>query len=182
MATATARINCVTCGKERSTFKCGGCLQDYCFNHLTEHKKELSKQLDNIEVNRDLFRQTLTEHTSQPQKHALIQEIDQWERNSIKIIQQTAEEARQAVFKYTIGHAKELETKLNKLTDQLRESREENDFFETDLHLWNEELIRLTEELLKPSNISLRQENIPLVTKISIDAISGKYENNITSL
>lgn len=178
MTTATGRIPCVTCGKERSTFKCGGCSREFCFNHLTEHKQELNKQLDNIEVNRDLFRQALTENTSKPQKNALIQQIDEWERNSIKTIQKTADEARQAVLEYTTGHSRELETKLNKLTDQLRQSREENDFFEIDLHRWNDELSRLTEELAKPSNINLRHESTSLVTKISIDVISRKYGND----
>lgn len=41
--------------------KCGGCLKDFCFNHMTNHRQELSKQLDEIQITRDLFRQTLTE-------------------------------------------------------------------------------------------------------------------------
>ncbi len=51
--------------------KCGGCLQEFCFNHWGDHRQELSKHLDKIEVSRDLFRQTLTEQTTDQQKHAL---------------------------------------------------------------------------------------------------------------
>ncbi len=127
MATATGKARCVICGKEKSSYICGGCSQEFCFNHLADHKQELSKQFDGIEVNRDLFRQTLTEQTSNPQKHELIQQIDLWERDSIRKIRQTAEEARQLVLENTTGHIRELETKLNKLTHQLRQSREEND-------------------------------------------------------
>lgn len=175
MATATGRTRCVTCGKERSTFKCGGCSQEFCYNHLADHKQYLNKQLDEVEVNRDLFRQTLSEHTSKPEKQTLIKEIDKWEHDSINQIRQTANELRQTVLKHTTGYIREVETKLNKLTEQLRQSREENDFFETDLRRWNDELTQLTQELTKPSNINLRQDTIPLITKISVDVISGEY-------
>ena len=54
-----------------------------------------------LKLNAIYFRQTLTEQTTNPQKHSLIQQIDKWEQDSINKIQQTAEEARQLVFKHT---------------------------------------------------------------------------------
>ena len=63
MATTPGRSRCVTCGKEKATSKCGGCLQDFCNNDFGHHRQELSQQLDEVEVNRDLFRQALTEQT-----------------------------------------------------------------------------------------------------------------------
>ncbi len=73
MATSVpGRSHCVTCGKDnKATLRCGGCLQEYCFNHLTDHRQGLSKQLDEIEVARDLFKQTLSQQTAEPEKHAL---------------------------------------------------------------------------------------------------------------
>ena len=163
------RTRCVTCGKDnKATFTCRGCLEDFCYNHITDHRQDLSKQLDDIEVTRDLFRQTLTQHTQQPHKHISIQQINDWEYKSIKKIQQTAEEARQTLFEYTVGHIKQIEIDLNNLTDELRESRKENDFFETDLRQWNEQLNRLTKELNQPSNVYFRQESTSLINKFSI--------------
>ncbi len=173
MATATGKARCVICSKEKSSYKCGGCSQEFCFNHLADHKQELSKQFDEIEVNRDLFRQTLTEQTTDIQKYALIQQIDKWELDSIEKIRQTADEARQLVLQNTTSHITELETNLNKLTQQLKESRQENDFNETDLRKFQEELAWLTKALAKPSNISIRQDSIPLITAISIDITSS---------
>jgi hypothetical protein len=72
-----------------------------------------------------------------------------------------------------------MEMKLNKLTNQLRQSREENDFIETDLDQWKEELKQLSNELAKQSNITLRQESKPLVTKIYVDVPSGKYASYV---
>ncbi len=174
MATAAGKARCVTCGKEKSSYKCGGCSREFCFNHLADHKQELSKQFDEIEVNRDLFRQTLTEQTTNPQKHALIQQIDQWERDSIKKIRQTADEARQLALENTVRHITELETKLNKLTDQLRQSRQENDFNEIDLQEFRRKLTQLSEELEKPKNISIQQNSSSLVDNICVITTNRK--------
>jgi hypothetical protein len=62
-AATPSRSRCVTCGKDN---KVTLCLQEFCYNHLTEHRQELSKQLNEIEVARDLFRQTLTQQTAEP--------------------------------------------------------------------------------------------------------------------
>jgi len=56
MATATNKPYCVTCGKERIAYKCEGCLQSFCFNHLAEHRQQLDKQFDELENQRNLFR------------------------------------------------------------------------------------------------------------------------------
>jgi chromosome segregation ATPase len=169
MATATGKNHCAICGKERRTVLCDGCSQTFCYNHLNDHRQELSKQLDEVEVTRDLFRQTLTEQTSQPRKHSLMKEIDDWECESINKIKQAANEARQLLSKHINGHIIEIEAQLNKVTNQLRQSRQDNDFVETDLNQWKEELHRLTEKLTKPSSIILRRDSAPLVNKINVD-------------
>ena len=51
--------------------------------------------------------------------------------------------AREMLLKNTTGQFLEIEAELDRLTNQLRESREENDFFETDLRQWKEELARM---------------------------------------
>jgi hypothetical protein len=38
MATAAGRNCYVSYDKEKATFKCGGYLREFCFNHLGEHK------------------------------------------------------------------------------------------------------------------------------------------------
>ena len=50
MATATDKTQCLTCGNDKPTTRCVGCLQHFCFTHLTEHRQQLNKQLDEITV------------------------------------------------------------------------------------------------------------------------------------
>jgi hypothetical protein len=169
MATTTSKTRCTSCGKEKATFRCGGCSEEFCRKHLEDHRQELHKELDEIEVNRDLFRQSLTEYIEEPNNHIMMQQINQWERNSIKKIRQAAEEARQIVLKNTDTYSRQLETKLDHLTNQLRESREEDDFNEINLHQFQEELKQLTHELTKPANISIRELSTPFISKISVE-------------
>ena len=178
MATGTGKGRCITCGKEKSAVKCEGCSQIFCFDHLIEHRQQLSLQLDDIEMNRDLFRQTLNEHMNDPKKHLLIKQIDQWEKDSIHKIQQTAEQCRQLVLQHTNEHLNEIEINLNKLTNQLRETRKENDFNEIELNQFKQKLEELAQELNKPRNISIQHDCSLFINQISVVIPSRKYVYN----
>ena len=168
---STAKVQCVTCTKDRGTVQCHGCSQSFCFKHLTDHRQQLSQQFDEIEMTRDLLRQTLTEYTSNSQKHPFINQIDRWEQDFIDLIRKTAEKARQHMQKYTTGYLSKMEKKLNDLTKRLRESREDDDFVETDLQQWNEQLTQMNEQLIKPTNIKVKRSSTPLITMINVEIV-----------
>ncbi len=93
MTASTGKIHCDTCGKAKATYKCEGCSQSFSFDHLADHRRVLGDELTEVEHKRNEFRQSLTEQKTNPQKHSLIQQINKWEQDSIKIIEQTAEKA-----------------------------------------------------------------------------------------
>lgn len=157
---------CVACNKKNAITKCEGCSQSFCFNDFGNHRQELNKKLDEIESNHDLIRQSLVERTKEPKKHPLIQQIDQWELESTNKIKQIADENRESVFRFTMSHHKQLETKLNELTSQLKKSRQENDFIEAHLDHWSKELTQIQEELIKPSDIKTNCDSTPFLAKI----------------
>ena len=108
MATTNGKTRCVICDKEKATLRCGGCLQEFCYKHLGDHRQNLNKQLDEIEVNRDLLRQTINEQTANPKINSLIEQIDKWEEDSIRKIQQTL--PRYNTFHTLISHRTRCET------------------------------------------------------------------------
>ncbi|CAF0804283.1 unnamed protein product [Adineta steineri] len=144
-------------------------ITEFCFNHLTDHRQELRKQLDDVITTRDVFQQTLNEQTNDLEKHGLIEQINEWERMSLKTIQQTAEEERQKVYKYASVHRRQIKFDLNKLSEQLGKSREENGIDDTNIRDWNEELNRLEKELIKPLCIKLELDTSPLINAISVN-------------
>ena len=174
MATASGKARCATCGKEKSAVRCEGCQQIFCYDHLSHHRQQLSEQLGEIEINRDLFRQTLNEQIQHPQQSTLIKQIDQWEYESIRKIQQTAKECKQLLLQRTNEHFHQIEMRLSKLTDQLRQTRQENDYNETDLNQLKQKLTHLTSELDQLPNVSIKKDSSPFINKISVVISSSK--------
>ena len=134
MATPNNEIQC-------ATLRCIGCLQEFCFHHFVEHQQQLSKQLDEIEQHRNLLQQIIN-----PQDDSLIQQVDQWERESIEKIKQTAQEIRQSVLAHTHENIISNGDKVDQLTEQMSKS----------------------------SNIFIQQTQISLIDKIQVQ-FSGKY-------
>ncbi|CAF1374226.1 unnamed protein product [Rotaria sp. Silwood1] len=174
MATGTGKAQCSKCNKVKSAVRCEGCLRMFCYEDLPRHHQELSKELDEIESNRNLFRQTLTEQTREPKNHSLIKQINQWEEDSIKKIKQTAHECRQILLQHMAEHITQIEVNLAQLTDKLKETRQENDFNEIILNQFKNTLTQLAKELDKPLNISIKQENTVLINPISVVVSSSK--------
>lgn len=158
MATPNSEIQC-------ATLRCIGCLQEFCFNHFVEHRQQLSKQLDTIKQDCDLFQQGRN-----PQADSLIQQIDQWERESIEKIKQTAQEIRQSVLVHIHENITSIKDKVNQLAEQMKYSREQNSMNENCFNGWKEEL----EQMSKPSNIFIQQTQTSLINQIQVQ-FSGKY-------
>ncbi|CAF3956265.1 unnamed protein product, partial [Rotaria sordida] len=169
MATGTSKVRCSGCDKEkRRVVKCDGCSRLFCDHCLPRHHQELSEELDEIETSRNLFRQALNEQIQDSKNHLLIKQIDQWEEDSIRKIKQTAHECRHLVHQHTAEHIAQIEVNLTKLTDKLKETRQENDFNEIDLNELKNALTKLTKELDEPPNVSIKQEDTALIKQISV--------------
>jgi DNA repair exonuclease SbcCD ATPase subunit len=175
MATFESKARCKTCNEEKRTVICEGCFQLFCFDHLIDHRQELNQQLDHIEMDRDLFEQALNEDTTDRQKHVLLQQIGQWEQDSIKKIQQRASECRQSVIEHINKNIHQIEAKLTKLTDQIRKIRQENDFNEIDLKEFNKQLNQLQQQQIhESSNFSIQQSSTLFVNEISVVVATRK--------
>jgi hypothetical protein len=169
----TSKILCIICNKGKGTFKCEGCSKLFCPKHSIDHRNELSKQLEEIEITHDLAYKTLIQQTQNLRQHLLIQKVNQWEYQAIEKIRQMADQARNDLLRGITEHASDIKKKLQDLSDELRQGREDNDFLEGDLKQWIEKLEELKLELLNPVNISIHEDSTPLVTKIYIDRQDG---------
>lgn len=173
----TGKAQCVQCGKERSAVRCEGCFQTFCYNHFTNHRQELSKQLDDIELTRDLLRDTLNLQATDQKKHPLIKQIDDWKVDSIEKIEKTAEECKSSLFHHINENINQVEANLSKLTDTLKHIRQEDDYNEADLSQLSGKLKQLAILLESPGLISIERNSASLVNKITIVASSssGKH-------
>lgn len=153
--TTSGKSKCIKCDQDRSTVKCSRCTDEFYSNHLVEHRQELNKQLDDIKVYHDVFQQTLHQ-----QNNPLIQQIDQWEQNSIEKIRQTAEEARQVILRITATNNTNIKEQLNKLTNEFEKEQKDDNINEINLQNWKEQLKKLSEQFTKPSNVIIIQNSV----------------------
>jgi len=168
MASST-KVLCFTCNKGKGIFKCEGCSQIFCPKHSIDHRNDLSKQLEEIEITYDIVQQTLIQQTEDPRQHPLLKKIDQWEKESIDKIHRAAEDVRNELLVSTAQHTTQVKQQLQQMSNDLRQGREENDFSEIDLRQWIEKLEELNNEVLNPNNITIREDSTALISNIRID-------------
>lgn len=115
----------------------------------------------------------MKQHKNNPNNHSPIEQVNQWEEDSVERIKQTAEECRQTLIKLINKFIIQLDNKLNDLAKQIKEIRQENEFNEMDLNYLKEKFTKLQEQLNKPRNISIIQQSTSFINKISV--MIGKY-------
>ncbi|CAF1603943.1 unnamed protein product, partial [Adineta ricciae] len=134
--------------------------------HLTEHQQKLSAELNSIINDYDQFKQSVNE--KQPNLD-LIKQIDQWEEKSIKSVKETADECRNKVVQETKLFIKEIEKKLGKLIEYIKNIRKDNDFNESNLNYLRDKLKETTRQFNNSINITLEQDTSQsFIRKISI--------------
>ncbi|CAF1175229.1 unnamed protein product [Adineta steineri] len=168
MAMTNNKTRCFTCNKEKITYFCKGCSKEFCFMDLAEHHKRLNEELHHIIDDYNAFKERINEQKQNPQNHALINQIDQWEIDSIEIIQQKAKECREILIKLSQTCINDIEKKFNDLTEQIQQLQKENDFNEINFNYLTNQLIEIIEELNNPSNISIQRESQSFINEISI--------------
>ncbi|CAF3538219.1 unnamed protein product [Rotaria sp. Silwood1] len=177
MATGIGKEKCFICAKDKIVYLCEGCSEKFCLTDLTEHRQALHKEYDKIITDCDVFRQKLIEQKANPNQRLLIQQIVEWEKNSIKKIKQTSEECRQILLKDTDDNIIETEKKLDKFVLKSRQIRQEDDFNEIHLNQLKTLLEELEKELDQPSNFSIQEGSTPFINKISVSTNVKKTHN-----
>jgi hypothetical protein len=177
-ATTKPKTPCAICGKIIGLFTCRGCQKDFCTRHVTEHRQMLNKQMDDLTVIYDRFRQNLSKHTPETHQHSRMKQIDEWEEESIKKIHEVAKNARQQLQKIINQNTTKLTEVVAKITHDLRIAREDGDFFETDLKEWTEKLKKFKKELSELPNIQIRHDddNVnSLISKITVSIPTKEF-------
>ncbi|CAF1073124.1 unnamed protein product [Adineta steineri] len=173
MAMANNKTQCFICNKDKITYSCDGCLQRFCLIHLSEHQQRLNEELNHIIDDYNEFEERLiNERKQNPHNLSLINQIDQWEINSVDKIKQKAKDCREIIIKSSQTFLNDIENRFNNLSEQIKQIREENEFNEINLKYLTNQLMKINQELNNPSNISIQQESQVFINEISI--ISSK--------
>ena len=172
------KVPCFTCKKAVGIFTCRGCGKDFCYRHVAEHRQELGKQMEGLTVDHNQLQQTIAEQEAQPNRHPLMKKIDEWEQQSIKKIQQAAENIRKDLLTVLHEQRSAVSKKLTHLKQALNHARGEDDYVETDLKEWLDKLEKLKVDLNAAQIIDFnekRADGNTLIQKIVIPNASHDF-------
>ncbi|CAF1209301.1 unnamed protein product [Adineta steineri] len=178
MAMKTNKTQCVICNKDKITYLCDGCLKNFCLMDLTKHRQILNEELHHIINDYDRFKQIFSEQKPSPHDLSLIDQINQWEINSIQKIKQRAKNCREIVIELLQTCINDIEMKFNDLNEQLKQFHSENEFNEINLNYLRTELIKIRQESNNPSTISIQQDSQPFINEISVISLESKFVNS----
>ncbi|CAF0800608.1 unnamed protein product [Adineta steineri] len=182
MEIANNKTQCFKCNKKKITFTCEGCSEKFCLLDLTEHQQILNEELHHIINNYDQFKQKFNEQKPNPYDLSLIDQINQWETNSIEKIQKKAKDCREIVIKSLQTFLNDIEMKFNDLNEQIKQMQKENEFNEINLNYLKNQLLKMNQELNNPSNMSIEQDSQSFINEISIISLEkpkfNKWEQN----
>ncbi|CAF4185322.1 unnamed protein product, partial [Adineta steineri] len=169
---ANDKTPCFICNENKITYPCKGCSKEFCLVDLTEHRQTLTNELHHITNEYNEFKQTINEQKQNSQNFPLIEQINQWEIESIEKIQQKAQEYREIVNKSSQTCINDIELKFKELNEQIQQMQIANEFNEIGLNYLRNQLIEIKEQLNNPSDISIKKDSQSIINEISI--ISSK--------
>jgi hypothetical protein len=129
--------SCATCHKSGDVFTCRGCRQSFCTKHIDEHREKLSKEVKNLAEEHEIFRRDINREN---EAQLLISVVNTWEQQSIAKITLAAETARTELRKWIDRNNIEIKIPLDRITNELRSCQETDDYTETDLKRWTQQL------------------------------------------
>ncbi|CAF1591419.1 unnamed protein product, partial [Didymodactylos carnosus] len=160
MSNSSRTTICANCNSRQVTVDCHGCAQPFCDQCMAVHRDELSHQLDNIVNVRNELQQSLS--SSNGNEIAFFAKVDEWQRNVINKVLEIAENAKQNIREILVSKTTSYNQKLNQISNEVKQRRQNNDFTENDLHKLREQLGELNDnikDISKSIEIDTSQSN-----------------------
>ncbi|CAF3326133.1 unnamed protein product [Rotaria socialis] len=142
----------------------------YCSSHHKEHRGTLNITLEKLTDKCNKFLEEIEIETKDPQKHALMKTIDEWETKSIEKIRQLAQETREGLIPYVKNFIPRVKMQLSTLNDKVHQNPDNDEFVDTDINNWAKELQRLEAILNDPPYFTVRQGSTEFISKIYFEA------------
>jgi hypothetical protein len=143
------------CGRCRNgsegEFTCNRCQQSFCWEHLTDHRQDIQKQMDTLTQNHYLLKRDWEDESYHQE---LLHKIDQWEKESIEKIQMTADLARVDLRALIKQEKDNLKTSI----EQIDKSRQLNHFSEIHIKEWTQQIKNLHTQIERSFNIEIKQD------------------------
>lgn len=185
MATTNkTKKRCIKCDDNENSsglFTCNGCDRTFCARHVNQHRDELNNQLEIVVQEYDSIKAQILQS---PSDHALLKEINSWEKKSILKIQKIAELARSDLQQLMNSSKQRLINISEDIGANIRSARKTDTFSEIDLDEWKKTMDELKTNM--DSSIAcdlIKDKNSPIyLIKIQLNNpadVKGKSSDSI---
>ncbi|CAF1559353.1 unnamed protein product [Adineta ricciae] len=179
MAMANNKKQCFVCNKDKIIYPCRGCSKEFCFEDLTKHLRNLNEDFNTIVNDYDQFREQINQ--KQPVSSSMKQ-IDQWEKKSIELIQQTAQRYRNILIEKERKGLDKLRRKFDEITEKMKKVQKENEFNEMDLNYFKDQLMEMKKHSESQMEMNSNENSQIFIEKLSKRVtqklILGKWTQN----
>jgi DNA repair exonuclease SbcCD ATPase subunit len=138
---------CALCGKQSGSTSCDGCQRKFCFECLSEHRRELSLEFDELINRRNELFETINNHTSNNTtgKCPCFDEIDRWQTEMRANVDRIASTARDNVRQFLSEASKNVRNELDQVSKDLQQRQKTGGYVEGDLNRIKQQLTKLND-------------------------------------
>ncbi|CAF1181073.1 unnamed protein product [Adineta ricciae] len=170
---STKRIKngCTACGKMVGVFACRGCSGNFCLSHTKDHRDHLQRSLNDIIHDYEQIKRNLNGQTAEQRRTSLVEQINEWEQESIKKVRELAADVRQELEITVERRTNNLKEKLDLLKQQFDKAQQDGGYYENDLKEWSSKLTELQRTYIDQEILKIDEEShsLPLVSRISLN-------------
>jgi hypothetical protein len=162
MSFGTSSI-CVLCTSQPSITSCEGCQRKFCLTCLSQHRNDLSLELDDLFNRRNELVEIISNHlpSNTTDRCSCFDEINRWQNEMHANIDRIASTARDNVRKFLSEASKNVRKELDQISQDLQQRQKTGGYVEGDLN-------RIKQQLIKLNDIVQRfNEQIRIDTRIS---------------
>ncbi|CAF0805078.1 unnamed protein product [Rotaria sordida] len=173
---------CTICGTMVGVFSCHGCNKNFCLIHTSEHRDFLQKSMNEISNNCDLLKDSVQGHKGEQHQISIMEQIEQWEQQSIDKIRRLADDVRQQISTIIRDRTDNFKEKLGELQQQLEIARQDGGFYENDLTEWTRRFDELQRIVAQQQTIKIEEDigSTSFISRISVNDISSiSFRKNV---
>ncbi|CAF1476897.1 unnamed protein product [Adineta ricciae] len=163
MAMANNKKQCFVCNRDKIIYPCRGCFKEFCLLHLNEHLQSLNEDFNKIINDYNQFKDEINQKQF---VSSSMKQIDQWEKNSIEIIQQTAQQYRNILIEKGEDFDK-LKRKFDEIAGKLTKVQKENEFNELDLNYFKDQLMKMKKQSENQLEMNSKENSQIFIEKLS---------------
>lgn len=146
MSLGTSSI-CVLCTSQPSITSCEGCQRKYCLPCLSQHRNDLSNELDDLFNQRNELVEIIGAHTPghNTDKCSCFDDINRWQKEMHANIDRIATMARENVRQYLSEASQNVRMELDRVSQDLQQKQKTGGYLEGDLNRIKQQLIKLND-------------------------------------